>query len=208
MNASTIVDVVRQHLPDVELEDVESLDVATVWVPRRQVLAVCRVLRDEPILDFSFLAEVTAVDRLPQEPRFEVVYHLVCLGQHGPRRADAVEPSTPKRLRVKVKVPGSDPHVETVSSLWPSAGWPEREVWDLFGIVFDGHPDLRRILMPDDWDGHPLRKDHPVQVSRRTRISESLQVSQEEFLTDIAASRVGTAADVPTTPAPVAEKES
>jgi NADH-quinone oxidoreductase subunit C len=197
MDATAIIDIVRPRVPDATLEAEASIDLPTIRVSRAHLPEVCRVLRDAPALDFAFLAELTAVDRLPREPRFEVIYHLACLGESGPPRADAVQPRTPKRLRLKAAVPGSDPRIGTVSALWPSAGWPEREVWDLFGILFDGHPDLRRILMPDDWDGHPLRKDHPVQVSRRTRTTEPLQVSQAEFLANIAASRAQRSPDLP-----------
>ena len=86
-----------------------------------------------------------------------------------------------RRLRMKVRLPGNDAHVATVTGVWPAANWLEREVWDLFGIVFDGHPDPRRLLMPEDWDGHPLRKDYPVQIRQRVRADEPLQVSEDEF---------------------------
>jgi NADH-quinone oxidoreductase subunit C len=137
------------------------------------------------------LVDLTAVDWLPREPRFEVVYHLVCLGSQGPRSPDpASEPlPAPKRLRMKVRVPGRDPIVPTVSQIWPGAGWAEREVWDLFGIVFNGHPDLRRILMPDEWEGHPLRKDYPVQVDISPRTYAPLEVSEREFVENIRAAR-------------------
>jgi NADH-quinone oxidoreductase subunit C len=99
------------------------------------------------------LSTVTAVDRYPAEPRFEVVYHL-----------HSIEPC--QRLRLKCRVRGEDPVIESVSSVWRSANWYEREVFDLFGIKFVNHPDLRRILLPDDWEGHPLRKDYPVMGTR------------------------------------------
>ena len=90
---------------------------------------------------------------------------------------------------MKVRVPGDDPHVPTLSGVWPVANWLEREVWDLFGLVFDGHPDLRRLLMPEDWEGHPLRKDYPVQIRMTARASEPLQLSPEQFAANIAAAR-------------------
>jgi NADH-quinone oxidoreductase subunit C len=99
--------------------------------------------------DYLFLSDVTAVDRYPSEPRFEVIYHLLC---H----------SRKQRLRLKCCLPGNDPEIESIVGVWRAANWYEREVFDLFGIRFTGHPDLRRILMPEDWEGHPLRKDYPV----------------------------------------------
>jgi NADH-quinone oxidoreductase subunit C len=91
---------------------------------------------------------------------------------------------------VKVKLDGSDARVATVSGIWPAANWLEREVWDLFGIQFDGHPDPRRLLMPDDWEGYPLRKDYPVQVRMVPRTSEPLQVSEEEFRANLERDRM------------------
>ncbi|HWB86835.1 MAG TPA: NADH-quinone oxidoreductase subunit C [Bryobacteraceae bacterium] len=98
---------------------------------------------------FIRLSSVTAVDHYPSEPRFEVVYHL-----HSIERNE--------RVRLKCRLPGEDPVIESVTSVWRSANWYEREVFDLFGIRFLNHPDLRRIMMPDDWEGHPLRKDYPI----------------------------------------------
>src|SRR5205823_8142079 len=125
---------------------------------------------------FTTLAELTAVDFWPRSPRFEIVYTLISL-EHR------------ERLRVKVPLLDGDAHLETMSGDWASANWLEREVWDLFGIVFDGHPDLRRLLMPEDWEGHPLRKDHPVQIRMKPRISEPLQVTEEQFRANLEADR-------------------
>jgi NADH-quinone oxidoreductase subunit C len=94
------------------------------------------------------------------------------------------------RLRVKVRLPADDPHVATVSDVWPAANWLEREVWDLFGIAFDGHPDPRRLLMPEDWEGYPLRKDYPVQIRMTPRSSEPLQVTAEEFRANLMKDRL------------------
>jgi NADH-quinone oxidoreductase subunit C len=91
---------------------------------------------------------------------------------------------------MKVRLAGSDPHLETVSTLWPAANWLEREVWDLFGIAFDGHPDPRRLLMPEDWEGFPLRKDSPVQIRRPPHIAEPLQVTAEEFRSNVERDRL------------------
>jgi NADH-quinone oxidoreductase subunit C len=110
------------------------------------------------------------------------MFHLVALGIPG-------FGDTPKRLRVKVKVPGTDPRMPTLSGVWKSMNWGEREVYDLFGILFDGHPDLRRILMPDDWEGHPARKDYPVQIKMTPTVYEPLQVTAQQFAANIQANR-------------------
>jgi NADH-quinone oxidoreductase subunit C len=137
-------------------------------VPVAQLHATCLALRDVPGLEFVAFSDVTAADFHPHRtPRYDVVYHLV-----SPHRRD--------RVRLKVQVHLGDP-VPTVSDIWPGAGWPEREVFDLFGIVFDGHPDLRRLMMPDDWEGHPLKKDYPVQVRKDAATFMPLQVTEEEF---------------------------
>ena len=125
----------------------------------------------------TFLAELTAVDFWPREPRFELVYILVSIAHR-------------LRLRLKVRLHGGDPHVATVSGVWPAANWLEREVWDLFGIAFDGHPDPRRLLMPEDWEGFPLRKDYPVQIRMTPNASEPLQVTEEEFRANLMKDRL------------------
>jgi NADH-quinone oxidoreductase subunit C len=125
----------------------------TVVVPREHLRRAGEYLASEPSLRFSFLSDITAVDRFPIEPRFEVNYHLVSIDRR-------------ERLRLKVCLAGSEPTVPSVVSVWPTANWHERENFDLFGIRFEGHPDLRRILMPDDWEGYPLRKDYPVEGYR------------------------------------------
>jgi NADH-quinone oxidoreductase subunit C len=123
----------------------------TLETPPAKIVSVCGFLKYDR--KFARLSTVTAVDRYPAEPRFEVVYHL-----------HSVEPC--QRLRLKCRVRGEDPVIESVVSVWRSANWYEREVFDLFGIQFVNHPDLRRILLPDDWEGHPLRKDYPVTGTR------------------------------------------
>jgi len=125
----------------------------TLVVPREQLRRVCSYLRSEPGLEFNFLSDVSAMDRFPLEPRFDVNYHLLSI-------------TTRQVVRVRVRLEGSDPQVESVTAIWPTAEWHEREVFDLFGVRFAGHPDLRRILMPENWEGHPLRKDYPVEGFR------------------------------------------
>ncbi|MFQ5904168.1 MAG: NADH-quinone oxidoreductase subunit C [Candidatus Binatia bacterium] len=122
----------------------------TIVIPREGVREIFGFLKEDPKLDFNFLTDITAVDYLgKKEPRFEVVYHLYSL-------------RTRHRLRVKVPVPEADPTVDSVTPLWRGANWLEREVWDMFGVRFLGHPDLRRVLLYEEFQGHPLRKDYPV----------------------------------------------
>ena len=176
MDPSSIIRALASVVSDSEIQAVEAPDFPTLIVSRERLLDVARLLRDHPLLTFDVLVEVTAVDRWPAEPRFEVVYHLV---------ATAV----PARLRLKVLVGGDDPRVISVHTVWASADWLEREVWDLFGIVFEQHGDLRRLLMPEDWTGHPLRKDYPVQIAMTPKVYEPLQLTEQEFRARIAADR-------------------
>jgi NADH-quinone oxidoreductase subunit C len=178
MTDTAVIDTLREAAPDAAMDALPAVDMPTIAVGREHLLTVCRTLRDHPALQFAFLADVTAVDRLPAEPRFDVVYHAACIGSAF---AQAGGPAPARRLRLKVGLPGDDAWVPSVVSIWPTANWPEREVFDLFGIVFEGHPDLRRVLMPDDWQGHPLRKDYPVQIRKDTASWSPVQVSVEEF---------------------------
>jgi NADH-quinone oxidoreductase subunit C len=133
------------------VEDAQSFrGEVTLFIRREKLRHVAEYLRDDADLAFSFLADLTAVDHYPGEPRFETVYHLLSI-KNG------------ERLRLKVRLSGDDPRVESMVPVWPAANAYEREVFDLFGIHFENHPFLRRILMPEDWEGHPLRKDYPVQ---------------------------------------------
>lgn len=176
-----MIELLQKNLPSGSFEPVGTSDgIPTVYVARERLVETMRALRDTPALNFRFLADIIGIDRLPREPRFEIVYLLSDIGTGG---------STPKRLRVKVRVPGSDPSVPTLTGLWKMADWAERELWDMFGIRVDGHPDLRRILMPEDWEGFPQRRDYPVQIKQPVKTYEPLQVSEEEFIANIEASR-------------------
>ena len=190
MSAAPVIESLRRAWPDALIEETASVDMPTVFVDREHVLGVLQTLRDDPALQFSLLVDVTAADYLPAEPRFEIVYHLACLGD-AYVTPGASAPAPPRRLRLKVRVPGSDPRVPSVVPLYPGAGWPEREVFDLFGISFDAHPDLRRILTPDGWEGYPLRKDYPVQVRKDTPAWSPVQLSAEEFAENVRAEREG-----------------
>ncbi len=172
MTAEAIVEALKGSVPDLKAEIVPAVDQPTLLVPREQIIAVLTALRDDDSLQFRHLVELTAVDWWPGQPRFQVVYHLT---------------SIERRLRVRLKVllNGEDAHVPTASNLWPGANWLEREVFDMFGIVFDGHPDLRRVLMPEDWEGYPQRKDYPVQIKMPVKVYEPLQISPDEFQKNI-----------------------
>ena len=128
----------------------EAFGETTVVVPREQIVSICSHLKTSPEAQFNFLADLCGADRgVEEEPRFEVNYHLFSTTKHH-------------RLRLKVVLTEEDAHVPTVTGVWRTANWHERETFDLLGIIFDGHPDLRRILLPDDWQGHALRKDFPL----------------------------------------------
>ena len=135
-------------LPGAVLETHAQHGDATAVVERARILDALALLREEPKLDFGMLTDLTAVDTLPRAPRFEVVYHLY-------------SPTQNHRVRLKARVPEDDCHIASAVSLYESANWMEREVWDLYGIRFDDHPDLRRILLYEEFEGHPLRKDYP-----------------------------------------------
>jgi NADH-quinone oxidoreductase subunit C len=196
MDAPALTELLRQAVPGAAPESIVPLDnsdMPTIAVDREHLVDVCQVLRDHASLQMAFLADVTCVDRLPDAPRYELVYHLACIGQNYVTAGS--QPAAPSRLRMKVRVPGEDPRAPTVTSVYPTAGWPERELFDLFGIVFDGHADLRRILMPDDWVGHPLRKDYPVQIRKDTASWSPLQLTPEEFAKNVRAGQERAAKD-------------
>jgi NADH-quinone oxidoreductase subunit C len=170
MTAEEIVRAIAPAMPGATYVALASADAAvtpTMGVPREHLVATCRALQG-PGLEFVAFSDVTAVDFHPHRtPRFDLVYHLV-------------SPHRRARVRLKVGI-NADESIETLTTLFPGAGWPEREIFDLFGIVFDGHADLRRLMMPDDWEGHPLRKDYPVQLRKDAQTYMPLQITEEEF---------------------------
>ena len=145
MSATELADRVRARHPDVMV----ARDEVTVFLDRGELLPALSGLREDPELSFDFLASVTATDWPGREPRFWVSYELAS-SEHR------------HRLRVKVGLADGDERVPSVASLFPTADWHEREVYDFYGIDFEGHPDLRRILLPDGWEGWPLRKDEEL----------------------------------------------
>ena len=143
----------RNYAPEAVEETRTFRGEVTLYIKPTQFRCACEFLRDEPGLKYRFLTDVTALDLYPQEPRFEVVYHLLSI-------------ETGERLRLKVRVSGENPRCATAIPVWPSANAFEREIFDLFGIVFEGHPFLHRMLLPEDWEGYPLRKDYPTEGYR------------------------------------------
>ena len=144
------LDAIRARFGGVLGDPVTFRGETTFAVNREAIVPLCEFLRDEETLAFDFLADLCGVDRHPAAPRFEVVYHLYSV-RHG------------HRLRVKVPLGEENPVIDSVTAVWETADWHERECFDLFGIRFRNHPDLRRILLPDDFKGHPLRKDFPLE---------------------------------------------
>ena len=147
-HGSPLLRRILERLPDAVLGTHAYRGDATVLVDAERILDVLALLRDDPELDFEMLTDLTAVDYLGEEPRFEVVYHLYSVAKNH-------------RLRLKARVFEASPEIASAVELYPSANWMEREVWDLYGIRFAGHPDLRRLLLYEEFEGHPLRKDYP-----------------------------------------------
>lgn len=145
---SPVLRRLRERFGDAILATHSDFGDDTALVARERIVEICTFLRDDPEMSFGFAMDLTGVDYLGEEPRFEVVYHLFSYGKKH-------------RARLKVRVPENDPVVDTVSSVWPGMDWYEREAYDMYGIVFRGHPNLKRILLYEGFVGHPLRKDYP-----------------------------------------------
>jgi NADH-quinone oxidoreductase subunit C len=150
MEPVQVTEKLKQKFPDEVLDTYEFRDQVSVILKKERILDVFRFLHDDPSLSFDLLKDLCGVDNLgKKEARFEVVYHLYSIEHRH-------------MLRVKVPVSESDCFIDSVVPIWIGADWHERECFDMYGIEFRGHPDLRRILMPEDWEGYPLRKDYPV----------------------------------------------
>jgi NADH-quinone oxidoreductase subunit C len=149
MDNATVIERLRAALPEAIQKTTEFRGSLSMYVKPEAIVEVARFLRDDPELSYNFLDNLCGVDYLGRDPRFEVVYHLL---SHKNRHL----------VCLKVGLPEHNPSIPTLTGLWATANWQERETFDLFGISFTGHPGLQRILMPDDWEGHPLRKDVPL----------------------------------------------
>ena len=157
MNADVQTHPVVRRLEDLSPSLVEDGQIfrgeLTLKISAGRLRTAAEMLRDDAELSFKYLSDLTALDHYPLEPRFETIYHLYSI-EHN------------HRVRLKVSLPGDDPRVDSLVQVWPGATAFEREVFDLFGIYFTSHPYLMRILLPEDWEGHPLRKDYPTEGYR------------------------------------------
>jgi NADH-quinone oxidoreductase subunit C len=153
LEQNPIIAKIRNWRPEAIAELIFFRGELTVVVYREHLRPVAEFLLSDPDLAFTYLSDVTGLDRFPIEPRFELNYHLLSLSRR-------------ETIRLRVRLQGADPVTESVVSVWPTANWHEREIFDLLGIRFEGHPNLRRMLLPDDWEGYPLRKDYPVEGHR------------------------------------------
>jgi NADH-quinone oxidoreductase subunit C len=148
-SSNPAVEVLRAWSANAIEEVIEFRGETTLVIPRKVLLQLAARCREDVKLQFNLLTDATCVDRFPLEPRFELQYHLVSIPKKN-------------KLRLRVKLSGDDPVVDSLVPVWPGANWLEREIFDLMGIRFAGHPDLRRILLPEEFAGHPLRKDYPL----------------------------------------------
>lgn len=152
-NASVVVEQLRAWNAQAVAQVIESRGETTVVVPRELLRGAAQQCRENPALDFNLLSDITCVDRFPVEPRFELNYQLVSISRR-------------ERVRLRTRVSAQQAVVDSLVPVWPGANWLEREVFDLFGVRFEGHPDLRRILLPEGFEGAPLRRDFPVEGKR------------------------------------------
>lgn len=149
MEALNPVELARLSLKDAVQDVVEFRGEMTIIIDPEKIVEAATFFRDTEGLEYNFLEDVAATDYYPEEPRFSVSYQIYSMIYN-------------RRLRLKVLLPGDDPRVPSITPVWLSANYQEREALDLMGIIFEGHPDPRRILMPSDWEGHPHRKDYPM----------------------------------------------
>jgi len=152
-NASAVIERLRAWKPESVAQVIEYRGETTIVVPHKLLLATAKQCKEDSELNFNQLSDATCVDRFPNEPRFELNYQLLSI----PRLA---------RIRLRTSISGQEPVIDSLEPVWPGANWMEREIFDLFGIRFEGHSDLRRILLPEEFEGAPLRRDFPVEGKR------------------------------------------
>lgn len=144
-----VLEKINESMPGVVEEVVDFRGERTLFIQKEQLLPVCRLLREDEALQYDLLTDLCGDDHLPDSPRFSVNYHLYSIPNNH-------------QLRLRVRLEDPDDGPATLASVWPIATWLETEVWDLMGIRFEGNGSLRRLLLPEDWQGHPLRKDYPL----------------------------------------------
>lgn len=150
LDPTEIAEKVKGQFPEEVVEITNFRDQVSVIVKKGKILNICRYLHNDPSLFFDHLQDLCGADyHGKKDPRFEVVYNLYSIKYHH-------------KIRIRAQVPDNGPSIQSVTPIWAGANWHERECYDMFGIVFKGHPDHRRILLPEDWEGHPLRKDYPL----------------------------------------------
>lgn len=149
MDNESLTTLIKNSFPDAIVDSSIFRNELTLVVKKEHISEIAGFLKENKDLDFNFLSDLCGVDRVESNGVFEVVYHLYSLYKNH-------------RVRLKVQVQANEPKISTVTNVWKTANWHEREAYDMFGIQFDGHPDLRKILMPDEFEGHPLRKDYPI----------------------------------------------
>ncbi|HHT9111534.1 MAG TPA: NADH-quinone oxidoreductase subunit C [Candidatus Brocadiaceae bacterium] len=149
MDNESLATLVKNRFSDAIVDSGIFRNELTLVVKKERIAEIAGFLKENEDLEFNFLSDLCGVDRVESNGVFEVVYHLYSLSKNH-------------RVRLKVYIPSNEPRVSTVTHVWKTANWHEREAYDMFGIQFDGHPDLRKILMPDEFKGHPLRKDYPI----------------------------------------------
>ncbi len=150
MSENIFVKRLKEQFPSLEFEYQQYRGDDIIKVPREKLFSVIKFFKEDPELDCDMLVDLTCVDYLGEKPRFELVYHLRSMKKLH-------------MIRVKTRAPEGDPTVDSLTPLYKIANWFEREVWDMYGVKFNGHPDLRRILLYEEFEGHPLRKDYPRQ---------------------------------------------
>lgn len=149
MDNEAIATLIKTSFPEAIIDYSIFRNELTLRVKKESIVEVAGFLKGNKELEFNFLSDLCGVDRVEMDGIFEVVYHLYSISKNH-------------RLRLKVQIPSNNPHISTVTDIWKTANWHERETFDMFGIYFDNHPNLQKILTPDDFKGHPLRKDYPL----------------------------------------------
>lgn len=166
MELEAITTVIKNNFPDAVIDSKIFRNELTLVVRKEYIAEIAKFTKENSELDFLYLSDLCGVDRVETDDVFEVVYHLYSLNKNH-------------RLRLKVPLPSSNPVISTVTNVWKTANWHERETYDMFGIEFENHPDLRKILMPDDFEGHPLRKDYPLNGRQPASLRNTFRKGEE-----------------------------